>query len=149
MGLGGEGHADGGAIERDELVGFRGLLPEKHVGRQVAVNASGDAAGPRWVEFPIGARGDISQAGLLRGGAVEPASEVGGRGEVVALAVVAAAVRRHEVMEAVVGQARPRDEVVQTEQDRRQDICHDNSENIANAKSPSAVHPRSPVQGPS
>ena len=112
MGLGGEGGSDGGAIERDELVGFYGLLPEEHVGRQVAVNAPGDAACSRWVELPIRGRGDVAKPGLLRGRAVELASEVGRRGEVVSLAVVAAAVRRHEVVEAVVGQAGPRDEVV-------------------------------------
>ena len=103
LGLGGEGGSNRIGIERDELVGFRGLLPEEHVGRQVAVNGPGDAACSRWVELPIRARGDVAKPGLLRGGAVEPASEVGRRGEVVPLAVVAAAVRRHEVVEAVVG----------------------------------------------
>ena len=33
MGLNAEGHASGGAIERDKLVGFCGLPPEQHIGR--------------------------------------------------------------------------------------------------------------------
>ena len=42
MGLGGESGADSIAIERDELVGFNGLLPKQHVGRDTVIDAPGD-----------------------------------------------------------------------------------------------------------
>ena len=42
MGLGGESGSNRIAIERDKLVGFYGLLPNQHVGRDIVIHAPGD-----------------------------------------------------------------------------------------------------------
>ncbi len=75
MRLAGDSCLNRSAIERDKLVGFS-LLPEEHVGRQVAADVLCAAGCARRVELPLDARGDIARAGLLLGGSVEPARQL-------------------------------------------------------------------------
>ncbi len=107
--LGGERRCHAGRVERYKFVG---PFPEQHVGREVVVDAPSDATTAVGVEVPTRRGGDILEGfGLLRH-ALQPPLQVDDRGDVVALLVVAAVMGRHEVVQPVIGQAGPGNEVV-------------------------------------